>query len=400
MRLLRITAVTLCIGVLLGFQASAAESDQTVAVNDNKPMVYVGTYTGGKSKGIYLFTLEKQGNEVSPNVTLVPLGLAAETPSPSFLELDATRHLLFAANEVDSFEGKPTGAVSAFAIDTGTGKLKLINQVSSKGTGPCHLCLDKTGRNVLVANYNSGSVAVIPVGPDGHLSEASDFIQHTGKSVNRQRQEGPHAHCVAMDPANKFVFVCDLGLDKVLTYRFDAEHGKLIPAEPPFASLKPGAGPRHLVFRPDGKYAYVINELNSTITAFAYNPTSGALTEVQTVSSLPKQFNGHNSGAEIAVHPGGRFLYASNRGNDSVVFFAIDQDKGTLTWVGAQSTGGKTPRHFAIEPSGNHLVIANQDSGSILLCRIDLASGSLNPSSELVECPSPVCAVFWPLEKR
>jgi 6-phosphogluconolactonase len=354
-------------------------------------MVYVGTYTGGKSKGIYLF---KQMEAAPQKVTLEPLGLAVETPSPSFLELDRTRPLLFAANEVNSFEGKPTGAVSAFAVDTGTGKLKLINQVSSRGTGPCHLCLDKTGKNLLVANYNSGSVAVIPVGPDGRLSEASDVVQHTGKSVNRERQEGPHAHCVAIDPANKFAFACDLGLDKVLIYRFDAERGKLTPAEPAFAPVKPGAGPRHLVFRPDGKFAYVINELDSTITAFAYNPGCGALTEIQTVSSLPKNFHGQNTAAEIAVHPSGKFLYGSNRGNDTVAFFAIDEEKGTLTWVGAQSTAGKTPRHFALQSSGRYVAIANQDSSNILLGQINTGDGTLKSVGFPVECPSPVCVVF------
>jgi 6-phosphogluconolactonase len=394
MRLKRITA-TLCVGISIGLQGFGAESDQKTAANENKiaTMVYAGTYTGAKSKGIYLFRLKTEGNEDSGDVTLVSLGLAAETPSPSFLELDAKRHLLFAVNEVNSFEGKPTGAVSAFAIEPDTGKLKLINQVSSKGTGPCHLCLDKTGKNLLVANYSSGSVAVVPVGADGRLSEASDFVQHAGKSVNRERQEGPHAHCVTLDAANRFAFVCDLGLDKVLIYRFDADRGKLTPAEPAFAPVKAGSGPRHMAFRPDGKFAYVINELSSTITAFTYAADSGSLTEVQTVSSLPKDFHGHNTCAEIAVHPGGRFLYASNRGSDTVMLFTVDQDKGTLVWVGEQSTGGKTPRHFAIEPAGKHLAVANQDSDNILLCRIDAATGRLKPAGT-IECPSPVCLVF------
>ena len=234
----------------------ALEKDQT--------LVYVGTYTGPKSKGIYLFRLQTENLDVPQNVTLVPLGLAVETPSPSFLELDLKRRLLFAVNELNAFEGKPTGSVSAFAIDRANGTLRLINQRPSMGTGPCHLVLDKARRNLLVANYGSGSVSVIPVAADGTLGAASDVVQHTGSSVNPDRQKGPHAHCVTLDAANRFVFVCDLGLDQVLAYRFDPQRGKLTPHNPPFASLRPGAGPRHMVFRPDGRFAYVTNENGAT----------------------------------------------------------------------------------------------------------------------------------------
>jgi 6-phosphogluconolactonase len=358
-------------------------------------LVYVGTYTGPNSKGIYLFRLQTEGLEVSQNITLAPLGLAAESASPSFLELDLRRRLLFAVNETDTFDGKATGAVSAFSIDP-AGKLTLINQRPTKGTLPCHLVLDKDGRNLLVANYGSGSVAVLPVAEDGHLGEATDLVQHTGKSVNPERQKGPHGHGVTLDAANRIAFVCDLGLDKVLAYRFDSAAGKLTPHTPPFAACKPGSGPRHLVFRPDGRFAYVLGELDSSITVFAYDAAAGALKEVQRVSTLPESYDGPNTGAEIAVHPSGKFVYASNRGHDSVVLFAVDADKGTLAFVEEQGTGGKTPRHFGFEPSGKHLAIANQGSDSLLACRVDAGNGRLKPSGVFASAPTPVCVKFLP----
>jgi len=358
--------------------------------------VYVGTYTGSKSKGIYLFRLQTENLEVSQNITLVPLGLAAETSSPSFLELDFKRRLLFAVNELNEFEGRPTGAVSAFSIDPATGLLTLVNQRPSMGAGPCHLVLDKERRHLLVANYGSGSVSVLPVGPDGRLGAASDVVQHTGKSVNPDRQKGPHAHCVTLDLANRFAFVCDLGLDKVLVYRFDPKRGKLTPHDPPFATLKPGAGPRHMVFRPDGRFAYVTNELSSTITVFAYQSAAGVLKELQTVSTLPPSFDRPNSTAEIDVHPSGKWLYVSNRGHNSVVLFTIDAARGTLTWVEEQGTGGSTPRHFGIERSARHMAIGNQGSDTVLVARIDAGNGRLKPSGVFASVPSPVCVKFLP----
>ncbi len=397
---LQVAAV--CLAAAISFaHAARAQDAQDAGVGEDvskATVVYCGTYTGGKSKsqGIYLFRLKTSGLEVSQNITLVPLGLAAETPSPSFLELDEKRRLLFAVNELNQFEGKPTGAVSAFKIHPTTGKLTLVNQRSSMGAGPCHLVLDKTGKNLLVANYDSGSVAVFPVAADGTIGEPSDFVQHKGSSINKERQEGPHAHCVALDPANQFAYVCDLGLDKVMIYRFDAEHGKLAPVEPAFAALKPGAGPRHMVFRPDGKFAYVINELDSTVTAFSYNKKTGALKEIQTLSTLPPWYDGSNTTAEIDVHPSGKWLYASNRGHNSVILYNIDSDAGTLTYVEEQGTGGKTPRHFGIQPNPKHLAIANQDSDSILVCRIDAGNGRLKPSGVFASAPSPVCVKFLP----
>jgi 6-phosphogluconolactonase len=362
----------------------------------NSTLVYVGTYTGQKSdsKGIHFFRFQGVGDEVTHNLTLVPLGLAAETSNPSFLEIDTKRRLLFAVNETGEFQGKPTGGVSAFSIDSATGKLVPINQRSSMGKGPCHLALDRAGKNILVANYSSGNVAVLPVAPDGKLGEATDVIQHSGKSINPQRQEGPHAHCTVFDPSGKFAFVCDLGLDKVMIYRFDAEKGKLTPNDPPFAALKPGAGPRHMVFRQDGRFAYVINELHSTITAFAYDESKGALKELQTLSTLPGHWEGANTTAEIDIHPSGKYLFASNRGHNSVVLFNIDPANGTLTWVEEQGTGGANPRHFGIDAAGKHMAIANQGSNTVLGSRIDTGNGRLKPSGIFADAPTPVCVKF------
>jgi 6-phosphogluconolactonase len=371
------------------------------AVNDRRPrgedtLVYVGTYTGSKSKGIYLFRLEAENLEVSQNITLVPLGVAAETPNPSFIELDLKRRLVFAVNEVNDFDGKPTGAVSAFSIDRATGTLTLLNRRPSMGTGPCHLVLDKGGRNLLVANYGSGSVSVLPVVAGGRLGAATGVVQHAGQSINPDRQKGPHAHCVTLDRANRFAFVCDLGLDKVLAYRFDPQRGELTPHDPPFAQVKPGAGPRHMVFRPDGRFAFVVNELSSTITVFRYDADAGVLHDVQTVSTLPEHFDGPNSAAEIDVHPSGRWVYVSNRGHNSVVLFNVDSDHGTLTYVEEQGTGGFKPRHFGIDSSARYLAVGNQDSDTVLVARIDAGNGRLRPSGVFASAPSPACVKFLP----
>jgi 6-phosphogluconolactonase len=364
--------------------------------NTNPPagstLVYAGTYTNTKSnsKGIYVFWLKTRNLEVSQNITLVPVGLAAETENPSFFDLDLKRRLLFAVNELEK------GAVSAFSIDSSTGMLKLINKVGSGGAGPCHVTLDRSGKFLLVANYDSGSVSVFPVAADGRLSEAAQVIQHKGKSIHPDRQTGPHAHCVTMDLANRFAFVCDLGVDKVFSYRFDAASGRLAPNDPPAQSTRSGSGPRHMVFRPDGKFAYVINELNSTVTTYLYESPAGKLNEVQTVSSLPEYYDGPNTAAEVDIHPTGRYLYVSNRGNNTVILFNVDAEKGTLTYVEEQGTGGNTPRHFGIQPSAEHLVIANQDTDQLLASRIDAGNGRLKPSGLFAVCPSPACAKFLP----
>ncbi len=362
----------------------------TMTVAASSIIAYVGTYTGGKSQGIYAYRVE---TPAGGDPQFVPLGLAAATASPSFLVIDSARRLVFAVNEISTFNGQPTGAVSAFSADPATGKLTFLNQQPSHGTSPCHVVLDPTGKFLLVANYSSGSVAVFPVATDGHLGAATSVIQHTGHGPNAERQEGAHAHCVTFDPAGRFVFICDLGIDRVVAYQLDAV-GKLTAVESAGTTLKPGSGPRHLVFGVDGKFAYTIDELNSTITAFSYEAATGRLIELQTLSSLPAGFTGQKWAAEIAVHPNGQWLYASNRGHDSVALFAIDPVKGTLTYQATQPSDGKTPRHFALLSGGHHLVVANQDTNSLRLYRVDQASGRLNPAGELVEAPKPVFVGF------
>jgi 6-phosphogluconolactonase len=308
--------------------------------------------------------------------------------------VDPHQRFLYAANEIANFGGQKSGAVSAFAIDRGTGKLTFLNQVSSRGAGPCYVSLDKTGRFVLVANYDGGSVAVFPVHQDGRLGEASAFVQHQGHGVNPERQEGPHAHSIALSPDNRFALAADLGLDELLVYRFDAKRGSLAANQPPFAKVPAGAGPRHFDFSPGGKFVYVINEMGNTITTFSYNAARGELRELQSVSTLPKDFKGENTTAEVQVHPSGKFLYGSNRGHDSIAVFAIDAGTGKLTPVEITLTQGKEPRNFAIDPTGEYLFAANQNSNNIAVFRIDSQTGHLTPTGQVLEAPSPVCVTF------
>jgi 6-phosphogluconolactonase len=340
---------------------------------------YIGTYTNGDSKGVYAFRFDDSTGK------LATMGLAAETPNPSFLAVSPNGRFLYAVNEENA------GSVSAFSIDGE--KLKLLNRVSSRGSGPCHVAIDKTGKWLFVANYNSGSVAAFPVHDDGSLGEAAAFVQHSGSSVNPQRQAGPHAHSVNVSPDNRFVLVADLGLDEILTYRIDATKG-LESAKPLWTKVAPGSGPRHMAFSPDGRFVYAIDEMRATVTAFQYDAANGSLKEIQTISALPPAFNQANSSAEIAVHPSGKFLYASNRGNDSIAILRIDAAKGTLTSAGWVPTGGKTPRNFAIDPSGRFLLAANQDSGNIVVFRIDQTSGGLTPAGVEANAPSPVSIVL------
>jgi 6-phosphogluconolactonase len=398
MRLTRIAVVFLAALVWLGFTAFTTRfmDEMSAQGPDAGALMYVGTYTGKNSKGIYLFRVQTGGPGGKDDLTLVPAGLAAEAQNPSYLDVDVKRRLLFAVNETNDVDGKPTGGVSAFSIDPASGRLTLLNRRPSMGTSPCYLRLDASGRNVLVANYGSGTVAVLPVAADGQLGEATSVVQHTGKSVNPKRQQGPHAHCITLDPSNRFAFACDLGIDKILAYRFDAAKGTLTPHEPPSVPVAPGAGPRSMAFRPDGRFAYVGNELTSTITAFRYDANAGTLHELQTVSSLPASAAVDNTIAEVGMHPSGRYLYVSNRGHNSVVLFAIDEAKGTLSLVADQSTGGKTPRHFGIDPSGGYLVMANQQSDTLLAARIDPSSGRLTPSGAPVSAPTPVFVKLLP----
>ena len=369
------------------FAAVALGADRA---SGNDYLAYIGTYTQKNSKGIYVFRLNSSTGK------LTPLGLAAETTSPSYLAIHPNHRFLYAVAEVNNFGGKKSGAVSAFSIDRSTGKLTLLNQVSSRGSGPCHVMVDPTGKTLLVANYDSGSVAALPVGQDGRLREASAAIQHHGTSVNPERQEGPHAHCINNSPDNRFVLAADLGLDQVLVYRFDPARGSLAPNDPPFGKTPPGAGPRHFAFHPNGRFVYVINEIQCTASTFSYDAQRGALKLLATVSTVPKDYKvtKDDSTAEIRVHPSGKFVYGSNRGPDSIAVFSVDSTTGTLHPIEYVSTQGKTPRGFNIDPTGSYLIAGNQDSDSLVVFRIDQKTGRLTPTGQKLEAYAPVDVEF------
>ena len=375
-------AITALWGVALILPAHPIRGQQAAP---QKLRVYVGTYTGAKSKGIYVSALDLATGAMEP------ARLAAESANPSFVAIHPNRRFLYAVNEVTSFEGQKSGAVSAFAIQA-DGSLKQINQQPSRGGAPCHLVVDRAGRNVLVANYVGGNVASLPIREDGGLRAATGFVQHRGSSVNPERQEGPHAHSINLDAENRFAFAADLGLDKILVYRFDVNRGTLTPHDPAAVSVKAGAGPRHFDFHPSGKYAYVINEIDLTVTAFSYGAESGVLTPIQTIPTLAEGVQGHGlSTAEVRVHPNGKFLYGSNRGHHTIVVYTIDPETGKLTYVEHQSTQGRTPRNFFVEPTGQFLLAENQSTDTVVVFRIHPQTGELTPSGHRLAVPSPVC---------
>jgi 6-phosphogluconolactonase len=355
-------------------------------------LIYVGTYTGPSSKGIYAYRFDAKTGKAEE------LGLAAETANPSFLTLDPSRSFLYAVNEISNFHGQHTGAISSFRIDPKTGKLTLLNQASSAGAGPCFIALDRTGKHLLAANYEAGSVAVFPILPDGRLGAATSSIQHSGHGADPERQEGPHPHWIGLSANNKFAVTTDLGLDRLFVYRFDPSTGSLGETGATSFSLSPRSGPRHFTFDSTGKFGYLINEMGSTITVFSFDQESGALHEAQTISTLPKDFEGKNDTAEIAIHPNGKFLYGSNRGHDSIAVFAVDQKSGNLTNIERVPSGGVKPRTFEIDPSGSYLFVANQTSNNVVIFRIDRNTGHLTPTGDALDVPSPVCVKFLALQ--
>jgi 6-phosphogluconolactonase len=348
-------------------------------------IAYVGTYTRpNKSKGIYAWRFRPASGK------LTPIGLVGETTSPSFLAIHPNHKFLYAVNEISNYQGKPAGSVTAFAMDTKSGQLKLLNTVTSRGDSPCHVSLDPSGKWLYVANYGGGSVAEYPVHDDGTLGEASAFVQHSGASVNRQRQSGPHAHEAGLSPDGKSGFVLDLGLDRILSYKV----GGLTPNDPPYVKIAQGAGPRHMAFTPNGRYAYVMTEMTANVVAFRYD--GGKFEELQTLPTAEMAPN--VSGAEIAVHPNGRFVYSSTRGANTIGVFAIDAAKGTLTPVERTPSGGKTPRMFAIDPTGAYLFSAHQDSDNVVVFKIDARTGKLTPSGDVLEAFAAVCVAFVPAQ--
>lgn len=350
------------------------------------PILFVGTYTeheGSQSKGIYVYRMDPTSGKLSF------AGEAKGVLNPSFLDLHPQKNFLYAVNEVGSFAGEEGGGVSAFTVEPESGELTLLNACSSRGKDPCYISIEQTGRFALVANYSSGTVAMLPIQPDGRLGPATDMVQHTGSSVDPKRQTAPYAHCIRPDPTNRFAIAADLGADRLLIYKMDLENGKLDKhAE---VNVQPGAGPRHVTFHPNGQYMYLLNELNATVIAYRYH-SSGSLEEIQTITTLPEDYKGENLCADLHIQ--GNYLYASNRRHDSIVWYRIEESTGRLTYQGRIASGGREPRGFVIDPSGNFLLAAHERSDNIVVFRIDAATGSLSKTGEEAKLSKPVCARF------
>jgi 6-phosphogluconolactonase len=351
----------------------------------NSQVVYVGNY----ANGIQAFRYDSQA------LTLQPLGMVGEIQRPSFLTLHPDGRFLYAVSEVGDGPGSQ-GYVYAFSIDKPTGKLQFINRQQSGGGGPCHLAVNKNGKFLLVANYGTGSIADFPLKEDGSIGNLASKVQFEGSGADAKRQKSPHAHEVVLSPDDRFLFVPDLGTDQVRIFKFDPATGALTPNTPASGRVKPGAGPRHFAIAPNGHFAYVVDEMGSSVTAFKLDPSSGALTEIEAVSTLPADNTKVNNSAEIQIDPGGNFLYASNRGHDSIAVFGIDGKSGKLNRVQIVPSGGATPRNFIIDPTGKHLLVANQDSNNIVLFDRDSKTGKLSPTDKTVTTPSPVCLLFSP----
>jgi 6-phosphogluconolactonase len=351
------------------------------------PFVFVGTYTeleGSQSEGIYVYRMDPSSGELTSEKSVKGV------LNPSFLEIHPGGRFFYVVNEVQNYGGQPGGGVSTFSIEPD--QVNFLNDQLSQGSDPCYVSVEQTGRFVLVANYTSGSIAMLPTQSDGRLGPACDMIQHAGSSVHPERQTGPHAHCILPDPTNRFAVAVDLGLDKLLIYQMDLENGKLHKhAE---VDVQPGAGPRHLTFHPNGQFAYLINELNSTLIGYRYHAGNAQFEELQTVPALPKDFHGENLCADIHISPNGKYLYASNRGHDSLVCFFIDENTGELIYQNHTSTEGREPRNFAIDPSGAFLLVANQKTNSIVTFGIEPESGELSRTGHRLEVPMPVCLKF------
>ncbi len=353
--------------------------------------VYLGTYTNSHwapiapSKGIYIFRLSLEDGALSLVST------ASEAVNPSFLTIDLNRGCLYAANEVNEFKGQQGGAASAFAINPSDGSLTFLNSQSTHGSGSCYASTDHTHRCLLVANYGGGSVSVFPIQADGRLGKLSGFMQHTGSSVNPDRQQAPYAHSIITDPSNRFALAADLGTDKIMVYHLDPGSGQLIPNEFPWGKARPGAGPRHMAFGKEGRFLYTTNELDSTVSVFTWDGVKGSLKEIQTMPMLPENFTDASTAADIHLTPSGKFLYASNRGHDSLVMYSVDSQSGLLTLLGHVSTHGQVPRNFAIDPTGTYLLVANQLSNNVVSFRIDPDNGCLVETGKITEVPQPVC---------
>jgi 6-phosphogluconolactonase len=351
------------------------------------PIVFIGTYTeheGSESKGIHIYRLDLSSSELAFQKEAIGI------LNPSYLDIHPGKKFLYTINEVQSFGGQEGGGVSAFSIEADSGELKLLNAHSSQGKDPCYISIEQTGRFALVANYSGGNAAMLPIHPDGQLGAATDVVQHSGSSVDPERQTAPFVHSILPDPTNRFAIVADLGTDKLVIYEMDLKNGQLNKhAE---VNVQPGAGPRHSIFHPNGQYLYLINELNSTLTVYSYDSDAGSLKEIQTISTLPEEYKGTNLCAALRIH--GRYLYASNRGHDSIAWFLIDESTGQLSYEDYVSSGGREPRDFAIDPSGSFLLAANVRSDNVIVFQIDPTTGKPLKTGLEAKVSHPVCVKF------
>ena len=342
--------------------------------------VYIGTYTGGGSEGVYLLNFDAKTGDIEVE------GLAVETGSPSYLVQHPSLPIIYAAASNDSIRG--------FTMDPQSGKLSLINEQPTGGKGPCHVDISPDGKRVVASNYSSGSIGVVAVDETGALGESVAFFQHKGSSANTSRQEGPHAHSANFGPMGKYFVAADLGTDELRIYQYDQQSGQVLPHHHPVTSTAPGAGPRHFCFHPNHKFAYVVNELDNTVTGYTWDMIKGTLNPIQTIGTLPEDFTEQNSTAHITVHPSGKYLYASNRGHDSIAVYGINQDTGELTARGQTSTKGKTPRNFAVDPTGQFLLAANQSTNDVVVLKINQEDGTLSSTGKKVSVTNPVCVLF------
>jgi 6-phosphogluconolactonase len=356
-----------------------------------------GTYTGHNSKGIYQYRFDEK------NGSLTAMGLASEVASPSFLATDREHRYLYTVSESANAAGIRGGSVSSFSIDPKTGALTFLNSMPAGGRGPTHLTLDKTGKILFVANYGDGSVASFAIEDDGSIGAMTAIRKHQGSSVDPVRQKGPHAHAVVVSPDNGFLFVPDLGLDKIFIYKIDLTKRSITPNDPAYVAVKPGLGPRHFVFGVDGKFAYAVCEMGASAVAFSYDAANGSLTPIQTISILPADFTGEDQGSEIQIDRSGRYLYTSNQGPEGhsdqvdgrITVFQIDGKTGLLKQLQIAPSGGKLLRNFVLDPSGKYLLAGNLDSNSVAVFTIG-NNGEIAPTKQVVEVGSPASLLFVP----
>ncbi len=367
--------------LILGLTMTSCE-EKKQPITDLAYLLFVGAYTQG-NEGIAVYRFNAKTGDLQYLLT------NENVQNPSYLAIHEDKNLLIAVNEVGEFQGKPSGAVSSFSFDPKSGALELLGQVASGGGAPCYLAMDNKAKFALVANYSGGNVGMLPIGNEGNIEDLADLIQHEGSSIDERRQKGPYAHTIVFDPDERYALAADLGIDQVITYEINREESRLIQVG--IFETAPGAGPRHLAFHPNGKFVYIINELNSTMTSCSYDSETGQLREVMTVSTLPDGFEGTNSCADVHVSPDGRFVYGSNRGHESIAIFKTDASIGNIENVGYQNVKGKTPRNFTIEPTGKFLLVANQNSNNIVVFSIDEETGLLTDTGVEVQTPKPVC---------